>query len=423
MTGIDEMADVLERLCPMFVLLDPVGHILRVGPTLQKLRPDQPMPTQRFLELFQLTRPRAVTTLSDLLAVSSARLHLRFRDEPQTTLKGSIVALPDGAGAVVNLSFGISVLDAVRDYALSSADFSATDLTIELLYLVEAKSAAMEASRTLNLRLQGAMIAAEEQAYTDTLTGLKNRRAMDHILGRLIAGGGSFALMHLDLDYFKSVNDTLGHAAGDHVLQQAARIMVEETRDEDTVARVGGDEFVLIFDRLQNRDRIEQIARRLISQLEQPMPFGTQTCRISASAGTVLSGPSQHPDPARLLHDADLALYAAKHAGRACHRFFHPSMHDADGDEAAPLMREGKPQDATVAKTAPQDVATAVATMDSAGLADIGDSVGTADPVACTVNSAGTGDVTGDVVESGPDMPTVSGTAEKPLRNGTAQGV
>jgi len=331
----DDLADILERLCPMFVLLDPTGHILRVGPTLQKLRPDQPMPTHQFLELFELTRPRAVANLADLLAISGAKLHLRFRDEPQTSLKGAIVGLPDGAGAIVNLSFGISVLDAVRDYALSSADFSATDLTIELLYLVEAKSAAMEASRTLNLRLQGAMIAAEEQAYTDTLTGLKNRRAMDHILGRLIAGGGSFALMHLDLDYFKSVNDTLGHAAGDHVLQQAARIMVEETRDVDTVARVGGDEFVLIFDRMQDRGRLEQIAKRLIAQLEQPIPFGAQICRISASVGTVLCGPSQHPEAAQLLHDADLALYAAKHAGRACHRFFDPSMLLGDGNDAA----------------------------------------------------------------------------------------
>ncbi|MFT7596033.1 MAG: diguanylate cyclase (GGDEF)-like protein [Paracoccaceae bacterium] len=393
MIGIDEMADILERLSPMFVLLDPKGHILRVGPTLQKLRQDQPMPTQHFLELFELTRPRAVTCLGDLLAISGAKLHLRFRDEPQTSLKGAIVALPDGAGAVVNLSFGISVLDAVRDYALSSADFSATDLTIELLYLVEAKSAAMEASRTLNLRLQGAMIAAEEQAFTDTLTGLKNRRAMDHILDRLIAGGGSFALMHLDRDNFKSVNDTLGHAAGDHVLQQAARIMVEETRDVDTVARVGGDEFVLIFDRLQDRGRLEQIAKRLIAQMEQPMSFGAQTCRISASAGTVLSGPSQHPEAAQLLHDADLALYAAKRAGRACHRFFDPLMYEADAEATAPLSRAKRPTAAT-------------------------------DPESCTPIVAQMANGTGAQrdVEIPSGEPSMSGPPANPRQNGAAQG-
>ena len=172
-----QLADLLNQLSPMLLLIDPTGHIERVGATLQKLRPDQPMQGRRFLELFQLTRPHAIGTMSDLIDRAGVALHLQFRDEPATQLKGILVPLPDGQGALVNLSFGISVLDAVQDYALTSADFPVTDLTIEMLYLVEAKSAAMEASRKLNSRLQGAMIAAEEQAFTDTLTGLKNRRA------------------------------------------------------------------------------------------------------------------------------------------------------------------------------------------------------------------------------------------------------
>jgi diguanylate cyclase (GGDEF)-like protein len=326
MIAIRELAGVLNTLCPMFVLLDTSGHIREVGPTLQKLRPYQPMQGQRFLELFELTRPRTISTFPGLLAASGAKLHLQLRDSPRTALKGAIVPLPDDQGAIINLSFGISVLDAVRDYALNGADFSATDLTIELLYLVEAKSAAMEASCSLNQRLQGAMIAAEEQAFTDTLTGLKNRRAMDHILLRLIASNKRFALMNLDLDYFKSVNDTMGHAAGDHVLQHTARIMVEETREIDTVARVGGDEFVLIFDGLGEQGKVDRIAARLIMRLEEPIQFIGQTCRISASAGTVFWSPNASPETERLLQDADLALYSAKHAGRACHRFFHSDM-------------------------------------------------------------------------------------------------
>lgn len=328
----DDMAVILERLCPMFVLIDPQGDVVRVGPTLQKLRPDQPMQGRRFLELFHLIRPRAVTEISGLMETSGTRLRLRFRDEPNTALKGVVVPMPEASGAVVNLSFGISVLDAVRDYALTSADFSVTDLAIELLYLVEAKSAAMEASRTLNLRLQGAMIAAEEQAFTDTLTGLKNRRAMDHILARLLDAATPFALMHLDLDYFKSVNDTLGHAAGDHVLQQVSRIMVEETRSDDTVARIGGDEFVLIFNRLQDPEQLSRIARRLIGRLEEPIPFDGQQCRISASIGTVFSSQLETATATELLHAADLALYSAKRAGRAAHHFFSPEQLDCAGE-------------------------------------------------------------------------------------------
>lgn len=326
MISVDELANILEQICPMSILLDATGQILKVGPTLQKMRPDTPMVGQGFLEYFDLKRPRAVRTMDALLGGCGVKLHLQFRDAPETALKGVLVPLSNGEGAIVNLSFGISVLDAVRDYTLSSSDFSATDLTIELLYLVEAKSAAMEASRKLNQRLQGAMIAAEEQAFTDTLTGLKNRRAMDHILTRLIAGQGPFALMHLDLDHFKQVNDTLGHAAGDHVLQTVARIMIEETRDSDTIARVGGDEFVLIFDGLVDPIRLENIARSLIRRFEAPIPYNGRTCRISASAGTTTSIQSPTQDPAEFLQRADIALYAAKHAGRANHKFFTPEM-------------------------------------------------------------------------------------------------
>ncbi len=324
MIGGQDLTGVLDGLCPMYVLLDDTGHIRSAGPTLTKLRPDQPIVGRRFLELFELARPRAITNMEGLLAAAGSKLHLSFRDAPRTGLKGVIVPLP--SGAVVNLSFGISLLDAVQDYALTSADFSPTDLAIELLYLVEAKSAAMEASRKLNTRLQGAMIAAEEQAFTDTLTGLKNRRAMDHVLARLTARGGAFSLMHLDLDYFKAVNDTMGHAAGDHVLQQVARVMVEETRDSDTIVRAGGDEFVLILDRLRDRSALSGIATRLIQRLEQPISFEGKPCRISASIGIVAVPVDAEAEPAQLLHRADQALYAAKHAGRACHRFFGPDM-------------------------------------------------------------------------------------------------
>ncbi|WP_170752119.1 GGDEF domain-containing protein [Ruegeria lacuscaerulensis] len=319
MIEIDDLAGMLGTLCPMFVLVDGGGRIAQVGPTLQKLRPDQPMPGKDFLEVFELVRLRKVSTLAALLSLAGAKLHLRIKGEPHTALKGLIAPLPNGQGAVINLSFGISILDAVRDYALTSADFSGTDLAIELLYLVEAKSAAMEASRSLNLRLQGAMLAAEEQAYTDMLTGLKNRRAMDVLLGHLASGDAPFALMHLDLDFFKSVNDRYGHAAGDYVLQQAACIMVEETRNDDTVARVGGDEFVIIFKHLIDESVLSAIASRLIDRLRQPMIFEGSVCQISASIGTALSTQFQAPKAAEILNAADQALYEAKRMGRSRH--------------------------------------------------------------------------------------------------------
>lgn len=314
---------LLDRLCPMHCVLDGDGTILSAGPSLSKLRPDLHLPGLSIFQLAEVTQPPGIDSMAQLRAVSSVpmRLRLRFRDAPCTDLRGVLAPLQTG-GAILNLGFGISILDAVRDYDLTSSDFAATDPTVEMLFLVEAKSAAMEASRKLTRQLQVAKISAEEQAFTDTLTGLKNRRALDHILSRMIATGQAFSLMHLDLDYFKQVNDTLGHAAGDHVLEEVARIMIEETREQDVIARVGGDEFVLVFHGLCKRRRIEDIATRLIARLERPIQWKGQSCRISGSLGTTISTDYANPDVTRMLSDADSALYAAKRAGRAQHRFF-----------------------------------------------------------------------------------------------------
>lgn len=228
----------------------------------------------------------------------------------------------------VNLSFGISVVDAVREFDLTAADFAATDLTVEMLYLVEAKSAAMEASRQLNERLQSAREEAEQQALTDTLTGLKNRRAIDQEIFEALASREPFALMHADLDFFKAVNDTMGHAAGDHVLQEVSHIMTGETREVDSVGRVGGDEFVILLKGPQDSEVIDRIAQRIIDKLQVPIPFEDQFCQISGSIGTVVAGDYLNPTADQLLGDADAALYAAKHAGRGCHVFFAPHMRE-----------------------------------------------------------------------------------------------
>lgn len=335
----DRHTQMLDILCPMHVVVSSTGHILHCGPTLQKLRPENPMEGRRFLEVFDLKRPRAISSMKMLRELAGTKLHLQLRDKPMTEVKGILVPGPDEGTSIINLSFGISVVDAVSDYALTSADFAATDLTIEMLYLVEAKSAAMEASRTLNLRLQGAKIAAEEQAFTDTLTGLKNRRAMDHILDRHVAWGTQFGLMQVDLDWFKAVNDTLGHAAGDHVLQTVARIMVEETRENDTVARVGGDEFVIILPNAHEPTALRSIGERIIRRLSCPMPFQGEECRISASIGVALYEPGAGISIADLMDNADVALYASKHRGRAQQTFYTPDLRRSAQNLAPPTGR------------------------------------------------------------------------------------
>ncbi len=326
----------LEALCPMHVRLDAGGRVQAMGPTLLRVLAGQKRVGRHFSELFDIFRPRQVRDLPDLLSLAGRRLQLRLVGQGDS-LRG--LAMPDAeGGAILDLSFGLGLVEAVRDHALTSSDFAATDLAIDMLYLVEAKSAAMEASRTLNRRLRGAMLAAEERAFTDPLTGLRNRRALTRAMTDLLRRGASFAVMHVDLDYFKQVNDTLGHGAGDRVLAGVAALMLDLTREDDMVARIGGDEFVIIVSGLTEGARLSELAERLIARLEAPTAFGSAEAgaqvRISASIGIALNTPGcGAPRGAEdLLEESDVALYAAKRAGRG--RFaFHAATSAPEGSD------------------------------------------------------------------------------------------
>ncbi len=191
---------LFDRLLPMHLRVDAQGRIWHAAPTLLKLRPAEALVGQPLLDTFILRRPRRVRGVRDLMQRCGARWLLQFADPPQTEFNAHAVPDPETGGLLLDLSFGISIREAISDYDLHSSDFAPTDLTVEMLYLLEAKSAVMEESRRLNMRLQAARIAAEEQAFTDTLTGLKNRRALDHVLARYHEQGRTYGLMHVDLD-------------------------------------------------------------------------------------------------------------------------------------------------------------------------------------------------------------------------------
>ena len=307
----------IDRLMPMHICLSPCGNIISAGSTLAKLFPGKVLVEQSLFDLFEIRRPGRIFDMQSMIAHAGQRLYLAPFDSHLPAMRGIALPHAKGGGLLINLSFGIGVIDAVRHHALTDADFAPTDLTVELMYLVEAKSAVMDELRNLNLRLQGAKTEAEEQAMTDTLTGLRNRRALDQDLATLTRQAMPFSLMHIDLDYFKAVNDRLGHAAGDHVLREVAKVLSAETRIGDTVARVGGDEFVVVLPTLADAALLHEIARRIIAALSLPMDFDGQTCRIAASIGMTLSTLYAIVDPKQMVGDADRALYVSKRAGRA----------------------------------------------------------------------------------------------------------
>lgn len=308
----------LARLMPMHLWIDPDGTIRAAGPTLAKLWP-APLTGLDFFRVFELRKPRGMIRVQDLSWLAGHRILLALRDGGSQALRGIAVRAGDGQGTFINLSFGLSVAEAVRTHRLSHADFAPTDLTVELLYLTEVKGAVMAELAALNTRLREAQQRAEAQAMTDPLTGLANRRGFEFALAGMLAGarrGGGFALLHLDLDHFKAVNDTFGHAAGDGILTGVATALRAELRGADVTARVGGDEFMVLLADVRDAQVARDIACRLIRRIEALEPVPGEAARISASIGAVLSLPGPGLGAGDLLAKADLALYAAKRAGR-----------------------------------------------------------------------------------------------------------
>lgn len=156
-------------------------------------------------------------------------------------------------------------------------------------------------------------------ARTDALTGLINRREFEHRLsgamGRSRRTGKTMALMFLDIDYFKSINDNLGHAAGDEVLKIFGQRLLESVRETDTVARFAGDEFVVILESMTHRDDAVLVAQKIIESARDPFQLADCMHQFSVSLGLAYyQGPGQAAEA--LLAEADGALYAAKDAGR-----------------------------------------------------------------------------------------------------------
>jgi len=163
------------------------------------------------------------------------------------------------------------------------------------------------------------------QANFDMLCGLPNRRMFADRLEEEIKkeqrAGTLLAVLFIDLDHFKGVNDTLGHHVGDVLLVETARRIRACVRDSDTVARMGGDEFTVILPHLVNSDHVEGIAQEIINSLAQPFLLGKETAYVSASIGITLY-PNDATRGEQLLKNADQAMYVAKSKGRNCFSYF-----------------------------------------------------------------------------------------------------
>lgn len=316
---LDPLVQGAFALMQMHLLIDAAGRILSAGTTLRRFLG----PGDLFDDSFE---PMGGMTLAQL--AQAERVFLRLRDGSDLVLRGR--AVPVAGGLVLfNLGFGIGVVEAIRHFDLTDRDFAPNELVMELLFLHEANGAMTAELSRANLRLEEARSRAEAQAFTDPLTGLLNRRGLELAFDALRDGvmadpSRQFALVVLDLDHFKQLNDTRGHAAGDEMLRAVAARLGNVTRDEDRIARVGGDEFVLLLPDITEVAQLETLGARIVAAIEQPVVIRGAACTVSTSLGATLSGAFPVLSWAAMEAAADKALYAAKRAGRGCLRIARP---------------------------------------------------------------------------------------------------
>ena len=216
-----------------------------------------------------------------------------------------------------------------RTWQHLKADGSRIDVAIFARALVHEKtSAGLVAAIDITERKRAEAHVAH-MAHHDGLTGLPNRvllrLRMEEALARLRRTGKGVAMLCIDLDNFKSVNDTLGHPCGDHLLQRIAERIRGMIRDEDTAARLGGDEFAILQANIAEPAEVVALARRFLAEIGEPFDVMGHQVLIGASVGIALA-PGDGDDADRVLKNADLALYRAKADGKGTFRFFEAEM-------------------------------------------------------------------------------------------------
>jgi two-component system, cell cycle response regulator len=219
----------------------------------------------------------------------------------------------------------VLVITAQSGHRLRALASGAKDFISKPLDLMEAKTRIhnMLEVRLLYKQLEHYSRALESLALHDALTGLPNRRLLMDRLSLAIAHARrnkrTMAVMYLDLDGFKQINDTLGHDAGDTLLSMVAARLVAAVRQEDTVARLGGDEFVIVLWELSHADGVAKLVSKVIQAVSQPYSIQGRGVSMTASVGVGIY-PTHGEEVETLMKSADLALYEAKRTGKNDYR-------------------------------------------------------------------------------------------------------
>ena len=274
---------------------------------------------------FEVKRVTRLTDALGLLASGSFAVVLLDLNLPDTrgapTLTRALQAAP---GTPIVVLTGLDDEDlAVRAVQLGAQDYLVKG-QIDARALTRTLRYAMERKRMI-LELDAAREREHHLATHDALTGLPNRALFFDRLSTAVEYAERYrhglAVLYLDLDGFKQINDTHGHTAADGVLRTFAKHLVDTVRRSDTVARLGGDEFGVLLSRIRHPDDAKHVSRKLLGGLDRPLSVGDGETLLGASIGIAVY-PGDGADPETLIRNADAAMYSAKHQGKGCYWFY-----------------------------------------------------------------------------------------------------
>jgi diguanylate cyclase (GGDEF)-like protein/PAS domain S-box-containing protein len=322
-TDITERKEAEERLAQMSRRLELALDVSQIGVFDVNLRTSDVRWDDRMVEMYGLTEEPDSTTWE-------RALHPEDRRKAAAKVSDGIFRSRDFANEF-RIIRGDGEIRHIRGRAAPYVDTTGIphlvganwDVTDDVQLQEELKHA-RDLAEARNDELEAARARIEYTALHDHLTGLPNRRYLDatiEVAAQTAQQAGSrLAVLHIDLDRFKEINDTLGHLAGDQMLVHAARILGELKGPSDFVARIGGDEFVFLSTGAGGRN-LSALAEAIVTTMRKPVTFNGHICRFGASVG-IASQSGAAIDAKQLLVNADLALYRAKNRGRSRHEFF-----------------------------------------------------------------------------------------------------
>lgn len=322
-TEITERKEAEERLAQMSRRLELALDVSRIGVFEANLQTNEVRWDDRMIEMYGLTEEPDATTWE-------RALHPQDQGKAKAMVEHGLLHNRDFANEF-RIIRGDGEIRHIRGRSAPYVDLAGVprliganwDVTDDVRLQGELQRA-KELAEARNDELEAARARIEYTALHDHLTGLPNRRYLDarveNAARQAQQAGSRLAVLHIDLDRFKEINDTLGHLAGDQMLVHAAGILNGLKAPEDFVARIGGDEFVYLATGPGGRN-LATLAEAIVEAMRKPVTFNGHVCRFGASVG-IASQSGAAIDAKQLLVNADLALYRAKNRGRSRHEFF-----------------------------------------------------------------------------------------------------